>query len=274
MADIQGDPGFLRDLDNLLHGRDQVIPLTSNVTGQRASERCGCANQLLHFSPGGIAFRLVHDAHGKARGSSLKPFTDIGFCLIHLRSGKRTFPISPDRCLQRPCRKQAAHMKRKLPFPQFLQIIAKSFNGHILRRNTETRLDKIINIPSVLFRCRNRRQTTVSSNDRRKALSHLQSAEFRIIQGIDITVSVGIDKARRHDKPRRVHDFRCGRFRSACLRPGHFHPVRFRALCHRLDESILYKHIFPERRTAASIIDQSIFYQCSHTSIPLAATTS
>ena len=259
MADIQGDPGFLRDLDNLLHGRDQVIPLASNVTGQRASERCGCANQLLHFSPGGIAFRLVHDAHGKARGSSLKPFTDIGFCLIHLRSGKRTFPISPDRCLQRPCRKQAAHMKRKLPFPQFLQIIAKSFNGHILRRNTETRLDKIINIPSVLFRCRNRRQTTVSSNDRRKTLSHLQSAEFRIIQGIDITVSVGIDKARRHDKPRRVDDFRCG---------------RFRALCHRLDESILYKHIFPERHTAASIIDQSIFYQCSHTSIPLAATTS
>lgn len=130
---------------------------------------------------------------------------------------------------------------------------------HGFRRGAKAWLDIIGYLPGCLGADRQRGQSAVAANDGCQPLRRLNAAKIRVSQCRCVTVAVCVYKARRHSHSSRVKNL---------IGLG----VQFRG--NGLDCIVLYQHIGSKARRAGTIIDHAIPDECSHTSIPLAATFS
>ena len=130
---------------------------------------------------------------------------------------------------------------------------------HGFRRGAKAWLDIIGYLPGRLGADRQRSQPAVAADDGRQTLSGLDAAKVRVDERRSVAVAVCVYKARRHSHSSLVKNL---------IGLG----VQFRG--NGLDCIVLYQHIGSKARRAGTIIDHAIPDECSHTSIPLAATFS
>ena len=257
VADVYPHPGLPADLHHLRHRLGQGVALPPDVAGEVPAVLPGHSRHKGEVLGGAVALRRVHDAAGEAQCPGLHGVPDIGL---------RLFPGAPIEGHVAKALGRRGDGPRAAQHPQVqgegLCRQRAHKVGHLWKKAVpgglpQARGQKIVQFVPEGGGAGGGGQAAVAHHRRGDPLGQLHPAEIRVVQGRQVAVAVGVDKARAGHPSLAVD--------------GLGVQVPQGGPAHRLEGVPLPEELPPKGRGPGPVHNPDIFHM-DHTSIPLAAT--